>query len=452
MPESEPLQQKTFKSLLLKQLFIAISIGLIITIPIITIPAYLFFNSGIQEDINQVEEISYEAINTHLASGWQKHNIDEVYRDIRQAMPNASLFLQKAPEYWDEGDDKLVADSPLNITFVKLIEAVEKDERTVVDANIVTKTISAAIPIKFNNECLVCHASEVASGKVYAGALGGTLVMQVPMTVEIISTGSALTVFILFLIIFTVVAAFVTNYLVQDKLLAPLERLDSRVKRLRLSSHQRHIDWQRTPQNLIEIDHIDESISQHIDIIQQVYQRLDKLMLTEQETGLFHKDHFNQVLQYEVCRAERYKHPFSLIIVSLQHVRILNPTAKNLEADKPGYKYLMFGEILNNDTRSSDMSFRLEEKVFAIVAPQTGEEGAKTIQKDIYRRLISNELPISAESKAAQPEYEFSLKMGASVWDTETNNEATVILKAALQDMQTSEVYKGMYPPKLNQQ
>ena len=363
MANTPTFKQRTFKSLLLKQLVIAIALGLIITIPIISIPAYFFFNSSINDDIAKVEEISYEAINTHLATGWQKHNVDQVYRDIRQAIPDATLFLQKAPDYLDNNDDKVNPNSPMHVEFTKLIEQVETDERIVVDSNFVSKTISAAIPIKFKNECLVCHASEVASGQIYAGALGGTMVMQVPMTVESVSTTSSIIFFILFILLFTIIAAVVTNHLVQNKLLTPLENLDARVRRLRLSSHQRNIDWQRTPQDLIEIDHIDQSISHHIDIIKAVYSKLDKIMLTEHETGLFHRSSFNEVLQYELSRAQRYKGTFSLVIIKLEHVRTLNATAKNLENEKPGSKYLTFGQILNNDTRASDMSFRLEDKI-----------------------------------------------------------------------------------------
>lgn len=450
MAEPTHHKQSTFKSLLLKQLFIAIAIGLLITIPLVSIPAYVYFNQSIKNDIANVEEISYEAINTHLATGWQKHNITEVYRDIRQAMPNALLFLQKAPDYIDSDDDKLNPDSAAHVEFIKLIEQVQLNERTIIDSNIFNKTINAAIPIKFKNECLVCHAAEVSTGQIYTGALGGTMVMQVPMSVELISTTSVIVFFVLFILIFTVIAAFVTNKLVQTKLLSPLELLDGRVKRLRLTSHQRKIDWQRTPQNLIEIDHIDQSISEHIDILKAVYQRLDNLMLTEHEVGLFHKDRFNQVLKYELARTKRYQHACSLVIIQLEKVRVLNASAKNLESETPGSKYLTFGEILHNDTRSSDMTFRLEETIFAILAPETDSNGAQTIKRDIYRRLISNELPVNEQRKSALPEYEFSIKMGSAVFEHDAKVDAKTLLKTGLENMQESTLFTGFYPPKLN--
>ncbi len=444
------LKQQTFKSLLIKQLFIAIALGLLIALPLISIPGYLFLNTSINHDIEQVEKISYEAINNHLSTGWQKHNIQNVYLDVRQQMPNAALFLQKAPQYLDDGDDVIDPATPTSAEFLKLIKQVEKDERTIVDTNFVTKTISAAIPIKFKTDCLVCHSVQVANGEIYPGALAGTMVLQVPMSIDSISTTSAVIFFIIFLMLFTIIAAIVTNKLVQNNLLTPLEILANRVKRLRISSHERHIDWQRTPQTLIEIDHIDESISEHINIIRNVYDKLDALVVTEHETGLFHRDRFNEVMRYEMFRAHRYQHPFSLLIIKLEQVRVLNSTAKNLEKEDPGSKYMVFGQILHNDTRETDMSFRLEEHIFAIVAPETGIEGVHKMREDIYRRLISNELPEEEGRQIAQAEYEFTIKVGTATYNSDNETNAKDMLKTAIDSMRDAKPQIGCYPPSLN--
>jgi len=444
-------RQHTFKSLLIKQLFIAIALGLAISIPLVSIPGYLLLNNAISNDIENVESISYEAINTHLSTGWQKHNIANVYKDVRQQMPGAALFLQKSPDFLDDGDDIIDPSTPTNAHFLSMIKSVEKDERTIIETNLITKTISAAIPIKFKNECLVCHSQQVATGEIYAGALGGTMVLEVPMTIESISTTSVVTFFIIFLILFTVIAAIVTNRLVQNRLLSPLEELDQRVKRLRLSSHERHIDWQRTRQPMIEVDHIDESISEHIRTISGIYDKLDALVVTEHQTGLFHRDRFNEVMRYEMFRSHRYKHPFSLLVIKLEQVKILNSTAKNLEQEEPGTKFMVFGQILHNDTRETDMSFRLDEQIFAVIAPETGEAGVEKMKQDIYRRLINNELPMDEERKTAIPEYEFTIKIGLATYNGETNISSKEILKEAIKSMQASESQIGLYPPKLNQ-
>lgn len=444
--DTQQIKQHSFRSVLLKQLFIAISLSFILTIILTAIPAYFLLNNAINSDIKEVETVSYEAINTHLSSGWQKLNIENVYKDVRKEIPSAALFLQKAPQYLDAGDDVIQPSNATKATFLRLIQQVENDERTIIETNLLSNHINAAIPIKFKTECLVCHTQQVQTGEIYSGALGGTMVLQVPMSINHISATSVIVFFIIFLIIFTIIATMITNRLVQRNLLSPLAMLSERIKKLRLSSHEQHINWQRTPQKMVEIDHIDEDISNHIHSIRRIYDKLDALMVTEHQTGLFHKDRFNEVMRYEMFRSHRYKHPISLMIIKLAKVKVLNATAKNLEVEEPGTKYLTFGHILHNDTRETDMSFRLEEQIFAVVAPDTDEAGAQYLKEDIFRRLISMELPQDAERTSATPEYEFTIQVGYSTYIGD-NTSPKEILKSAVRSMQASQPTTGRYPP-----
>lgn len=439
-------KQSTFKHVLLKQLFIAIGLAFAISLPLTVIPAFFALNHTVNSDIQQIEETSYQAINNHLSTGWQPHNIDLVYKDVREQIPGAALFLQKSPQFLNEGDDVVDPSTPTTATFLRLIESVEKDERLIVETNVMNGTINAAIPIKFKNQCLVCHAQQVKTGEIYAGALAGTMTLQVPMSINSVSATSIIIFFILFILVFVSTATFITNRLIQDHLLTPLARLTERVKRLRLSSHEQHIDWERTPQKMYEIDLIDESISEHIRTIKGIYDKLDALVVTEHETGLFHKDRFNEVMRYELFRSHRYQHPFSLLLIKLVNVKVLNATAKNIEAEEPGSKFMVFGNILHNDSRETDMAFRLEETIFAVVAPETDESGIEVFEKDIYTRLIHSDIPVDNEKPTARPEYEFTIKVGHATYNGD-DSSAKDILKAAVQTMKESEEQTGRYPP-----
>ncbi|BCN92334.1 hypothetical protein THMIRHAM_01190 [Thiomicrorhabdus immobilis] len=443
-------KQYTFKSVLLNQLFIAIAVAFAISLPLTGIPAFFALNHAINSDIENLETQSYEAVNEHLNTGWQPYNIDKVYQRIREKMPNAALFLQKAPQFLNpEEDDVVDPSTPTTATFKRLIEEVQRNERLIIETNVLNSTINAAIPIKFQNQCLVCHSQEVKTGEIYTGALAGTMVLQVPMSINQLSATSIITFFIVFLTIFIVVATVITNRLVQTNLLVPLDGLNERVKRLRLSSHEQQIDWERTPQKMIEIDQIDESISAHIHTIKGIYDKLDALVVTEHQTGLFHKERFNEVMKYELFRSHRYQHSFSLLLIKLVNVKVLNATAKNIEMEAPGSKYLVFGEILHNDTRETDMAFRLEEHIFAVVAPETDEAGAEVVKKDIYHRLIHSEIPSNIQSSIARPEYEFTIQVGSSTY---TGDHATAkdLLKSALVSMRESKELTGRYPPAEN--
>jgi len=440
-------KQYTFKSVLIHQLFIAIAVAFAISLPLTAIPAFFALNHAVDSDIKNLEKESYGAVHEYLNTGWQPYNIDKVYQQIREKMPGAALFLQKAPEFLDpEVDDVVDPSTPTTATFQRLIKDVERNERVVIETNIINSTINAAIPIKFQSQCLVCHSQEVKTGQVYAGALAGTMVLQVPMSINQVSASSIILFFIVFLTIFIIVATIITNRLVQMNLLVPLSGLNERVKRLRLSSHEQEIDWERTPQKMIEIDQIDESISAHINTIKGIYDKLDALVVTEHETGLFHKERFNEVMKYELFRSHRYQHAFSLLLIKLVNVKVLNSTAKNIEIEAPGSKFMVFGEILHNDTRETDMAFRLEEHIFAIVTPETDEAGIETVKKDIYNRLINSEVPEDEQRKIARPEYEFTIQIGHATY-TGDDKTAKDLLKEAVVKMRDSEEITGRYPP-----
>ncbi|MDX1351782.1 MAG: diguanylate cyclase, partial [Thiomicrorhabdus sp.] len=261
-----------------------------------------------------------------------------------------------------------------------------------------------------------------------------------------ISTTSTLVFFLLFLSIFIAVATLITNRLIQTNLLVPLAGLNERVKRLRLSSHEQYIDWERMPQKMLEIDQIDESISQHIQTIHGIYDKLDALVVTEHETGLFHKERFNEVIRYELFRSHRYQRPFSLVLIKLVTVKTLNATAKNIEMEEPGSKYMIFGQILNSDTRDTDMAFRLEEHIFAIIAPETDEKGIEFVKQDIYNRLINSSTPTGIERSIARPEYEFTIQVGSATYNGD-DTSAKELLKAAVVSMREATQQTGRYPP-----
>ena len=440
------LKQTTFKNLLIKQLLVTITVSLALTVIITSLPAYLLLNSAIKQDIQKVEQVSHDSIITYLSQGWTPFNIRQVYQDVEKQLPTAKLFLQKAPAYLDEGDDRLRPASDTDKTLLRLIKEVEQDERIVIETDLFNNSINAAVPIKFKAECLSCHAQELRSGQIYEGALAGTLVMQAPMSLDHISTSSALGFFVSFLVVFIVTASIITNRLVQSNLLNPLANLSDRIRQLRISSHDQHIEWQRTPHRLVEIDQIDEDLNEHIQNIRRVYNKLDALMVTEHQTGLFHKDRFNEALRFEMFRSHRYKHPLTLLVVKLVKVKVLNATAKNLEVEEPGSKFLTFGHILNNDTRETDMSFRLEENIFAVIAPDTDEKGAEHLTDDLYQRFISSELSQESARSTSVPHYEFTIKAGHATYiGDETRPKA--FLKSAIQSMQAGEQKTGYYPP-----
>lgn len=443
---TELVKQTTFKSLLVRQQLIAVGLSLLLSIPIVLLFAYLYIVNVIDSDIELAKKVGNEAINTQLSSGWQTKNLDLITQIVTEQLPDSVVIFQKSPAYLEAGDTQIHPVSPHHALILSFIRQVEKNQQTIEHANFSKGEIYVALPIQFQKACIDCTFIPLGNNENYMGELAGTMLIQATTSIRNGYTVVVITFLVLFLGIFTAMVTYMLNLFAEDKILAPIAQLAQRVKNLKINSTERQVSWQRIPQEVIEVDQLDESITSHIDNIRTVYERLDSLMMTEVETGLYHQARFNEIMRYEVFRSYRYKHPFSLMVIKLLQVRVLNSTAKNIEEEEPGSKYLFFGNILNNGMRETDMSFRLDDQIFAVVAPETDEAGMKIVKDDIYRRLISIPLEEEAHKATALPEYEFTIQVGVSTYNCD-DTKAKQVLKSAIRSMQQSEKQIGHYPP-----
>ncbi len=153
--------------------------------------------------------------------------------------------------------------------------------------------------------------------------------------------------------------------------------------------------------------------------------------------GLFHKSRFEEVIRYEIFRSKRYKHPFSLILIKLVEAKIFcHKGAKQLE---PRTEYLAFGKVMHKVTRETDLLFRLDEHIFAVVAPETNEKGATSIENDFFKRV---ETQLEKEQVVSTVMYEFTIQIGHASYTGEKVT-AKELVKTGLISMKAAPNYTG---------
>lgn len=75
----------------------------------------------------------------------------------------------------------------------------------------------------------------------------------------------------------------------------------------------------------------------------------------DEESGLFHQDHFRSVLSQELARLDRWERPLALVILELPH-----PEAET---------WAVFGSVLKNSLRRIDLPARLSGRRAAVILP-----------------------------------------------------------------------------------
>lgn len=422
------MKQVSLSKLLTKQILFAMLAGLLISLPLTFIPAYFIAQSSIEQKLQHLQTKSYEEVNRHLATGWQPTNIDKIISHLSDEIPNATFYLQKYSLFLDQGETPKPIDS---LEIKRLITEVNHSKEAVIETDLLNTTLYAAYPIKFKDSCLPCHAQEIKDGVIYPGLQAGTIAFQAPFSLSMIETMSQVLFFSIFIVTFILTALYLTNRFIRQKLLIPLQSLSKRIMSLKLDAHTQEVDWQRTPQTVLEIDQIDDKITHHIRFIQGIYSKLDALIVTEHETGLFHRERFNEVMKYELMRSKRYQHPFAVVIIKLvDAIPVDREAFKQLpEKEQATLKVHTFSQLLMSDIRATDLIFRITEDLFVMIAPETGTEGVEVIQTHLAKTLKTT---ATHDLKDSACTFEFEFKMGHACYDEDGLNAKQLMHEAAV--------------------
>ncbi len=134
---------------------------------------------------------------------------------------------------------------------------------------------------------------------------------------------------------------------------------------------------------------------------------LSELVSTDALTGLFNFRHFKTMLQAEMDRSKRSGIPTSLVLVDVDHFKIVNDTHGH-EIGNLALQHL--AEILKNAVRTTDIVCRYGGEEFTMIFPETHLNLAVKVA-DRIREQIAN-IPLKIDSG----EITLTVSMGASVY------------------------------------
>ncbi len=166
-------------------------------------------------------------------------------------------------------------------------------------------------------------------------------------------------------------------------LLSVKSDLDSRVEGIRLGADDFLAKPFAEPEILAHVDAM-LRIKSLQDTVREQKRELEKLSTTDGLTRLANHRHFQEELRREFSRAQRYGSPLSLIMMDLDHFKLVN--------DRHGHPFgdmvlQETAELVGNRLRDTDLPARYGGEEFAIILPNTPLSGAFRVAERILRDL-----------------------------------------------------------------
>jgi diguanylate cyclase (GGDEF)-like protein len=96
---------------------------------------------------------------------------------------------------------------------------------------------------------------------------------------------------------------------------------------------------------------------------------------------------FTPLGEGEMYRAKRYKFPLTLLMADLDHFKKVNDTMGHLAGD---YVLRETAELLKKSLRKSDVAVRYGGEEFAVLLPETPQEGAFILAERLREKLASS--------------------------------------------------------------
>ena len=128
-----------------------------------------------------------------------------------------------------------------------------------------------------------------------------------------------------------------------------------------------------------------------VDQRKEAEERLIKLAITDELTGLNNRRHINTLLEEEIKRAVRYSNDLSLIGIDIDHFKSIND---NFGHDVGDQVLKAFSKLLLHVNRDTDKVGRWGGEEFILILPHVNGDTALTLAERLRNEVENESFPI----------------------------------------------------------
>jgi diguanylate cyclase (GGDEF)-like protein len=122
-----------------------------------------------------------------------------------------------------------------------------------------------------------------------------------------------------------------------------------------------------------------------LNTLRNSHERERSLARTDGLTGVVNSRYFYELLELELARSKRYKHPFSLAYLDLDNFKTVNDQFGHTTGDKA---LRTITDYVKKNLRTMDVPGRLGGDEFALLFPETDQNSVRTIVTKLQNGLL----------------------------------------------------------------
>jgi len=128
-------------------------------------------------------------------------------------------------------------------------------------------------------------------------------------------------------------------------------------------------------------------LAEALEQLERQAEELRRLTTRDALTGVFNRRYLDEVLPGELERCRRYRAPFALAILDVDHFKQVNDTLSHAIGDQALRRV---AELMNEELRQSDLLARYGGEEFVLAFPETPLDGAREVCERIRARIVGH--------------------------------------------------------------
>ncbi len=360
------------------------------------------------DEAKQTSQLVFQSLYSAMRKGWSKSEINEIIERLNASMPGTNIKVYRgavvAQQFGEiSGERELIEkDSVLNRAITREVNAQPVGSAGRQRAEMENSAINLAMnagqdtllfpdkatirylyPVLAKQECLLCHTQS------HVGAVHGVIDISFPVSNLKVSFNYVINTLVGYTLLVLGVVFIALYYKLRRLVVVPIANLVAVIRKITSEMDLNHrvsgVKW------IVELRLLSEYFNQLLTTVQEYNAQLEELSIRDPLTGLYNRRKFEEFLRFEITRATRHEHVFSVIMIDLDNFKYINDTFGHPIGD------MVLKELtamLSAELRKGDVLARMGGDEFAIILPETNTASSLQVAHKLHQTLAGKEFEL----------------------------------------------------------